>query len=49
MTYKKKSLKLNKDTLKIFNEKGYLIFDFIDRDKLNEVKKDLYLMILDSL
>lgn len=49
MTYSKKNLKLNKDTLKLFNEKGYLIFNFIDKDKLNEVKKDLYLMILDSL
>ena len=49
MNNKKKLPKLNKETLKLFNEKGYLIFDFIDRDKLTEVKKDLYLMVLDCL
>ena len=49
MNNKKKIPKLNKETLKLFNEKGYLIFDFIDRDKLTEVKKDLYLMVLDCL
>ena len=49
MNNKKKIPKLNKETLKLFNEKGYLIFDFIDRDKLAEVKKDLYLMVLDCL
>ena len=46
MINKKKFPKLSKETLKLFNEKGYLIFDFIDKDKLNEVRKDLYLMVL---
>ena len=45
MINKKKLPKLSKETLKLFNEKGYLIFDFIDKDKLNEVRKDLYLMV----
>ena len=49
MINKKKFPKLSKETLKLFNEKGYLIFDFIDKDKLNEVRKDLYLMVLDCL
>ena len=49
MINKKKLPKLSKETLKLFNEKGYLIFDFIDKDKLNEVRKDLYLMVLDCL
>jgi ectoine hydroxylase-related dioxygenase (phytanoyl-CoA dioxygenase family) len=49
MNNKKKLPNLNKETLKLFNEKGYLIFDFIDKDKLTEVKKDLYLMVLDCL
>ena len=49
MIRKKKLPKLNKDTLRLFNKKGYLIFDFIEKEKLNEVKKDLYLMVLDSL
>ena len=49
MNNKKKFPNLSKETLKLFNEKGYLIFDFIDRDKLAEVKKYLYLMVLDCL
>lgn len=49
MINKKKFPNLSKETLKLFNEKGYLIFDFIDKDKLNEVRKDLYLMVLDCL
>ena len=49
MDYKKKFQNLNKETLRSFNKKGYLVFNFIDKHKLNEVKKDLYIMILDSL
>ena len=40
---------LNSKTLRLFHEKGYLIIDLIDKNKLNEVKKDLYIMVLDSL
>ena len=44
MNNKKKLPKLNKETLRKFNKKGYLVFNFIDKHKLNEVKKDLYII-----
>ncbi len=40
---------INKKKIKIFEEKGYLTFNFVNKKKLNEVKKDLYIMVLDSI
>ena len=40
---------MNKKNIKKFEENGYHTFNFINKSKLNEVKKDLYVMVLDSL
>ena len=40
---------IDKKKIKIFEEKGYLTFNFVNKKKLNEVKKDLYIMVLDSI
>ena len=40
---------LKKNKIQKFEEDGYLIFNFINKKKLKEVRKDLYIMILDSL
>jgi len=40
---------VSKEKIQSFEKKGYLTFNFIDKKKLNEVKKDLYIMVLDSL
>ena len=49
MVLKSKSNIYNNNLLKSFDENGYVILDVIDKKKLNEVKKDLHVMILDSL
>ena len=49
MFFKSKSYIFNKNLLRSFDENGYIILDLIDKKKLNEVKKDLYIMTLDSL
>jgi len=42
-------MKLNKSKIHQFNKNGYLIFNFICKKKLNQVKNDLFLMVLKSL
>lgn len=42
-------MSLKKNKIREFNENGYLIFDFIDKKKLDQVKIDLYFMVLDSI
>jgi len=49
MIHKKNFYKQDKEKLNFFNQKGYLIFDFIDKKKIDRVKNDLYVMVLDSL